>query len=122
MKGDSNWLMKAHCSWMKSVKCLWRHRRELLRVLQDGMVDRLGGKQPIRVDVRIIAATNRDLSAAVKLGTFRADLLYRLNVFPIHLPTLSERSGSIPLLARHTSLKCTQRNSAARAPRSIPTL
>jgi len=74
---------------------------KLLRVLQDGMVDRLGGKQPIRVDVRIIAATNRDLSAAVKLGTFRADLLYRLNVFPIHLPTLSERPEDIPLLARH---------------------
>jgi formate hydrogenlyase transcriptional activator len=65
------------------------------------MVDRLGGKQPIPVDVRIIAATNRDLSAAVKLGTFRADLLYRLNVFPIRLPTLSERPEDIPLLAQH---------------------
>jgi formate hydrogenlyase transcriptional activator len=74
---------------------------KLLRVLQDGMVDRLGGKQPIPVDVRIIAATNRDLSAAVKLGTFRADLLYRLNVFPIRLPTLSERPEDIPLLAQH---------------------
>lgn len=74
---------------------------KLLRVLQDGMVDRLGGKQPIRVDVRIIAATNRDLSAAVKLGTFRADLLYRLNVFPIRLPTLRERPEDIPSLARH---------------------
>lgn len=74
---------------------------KLLRVLQDGMIDRLGGKQPIRVDVRIIAATNRDLSEAIKLGTFRADLLYRLNVFPIQLPTLRERPEDIPSLARY---------------------
>jgi formate hydrogenlyase transcriptional activator len=74
---------------------------KLLRVLQDGMVDRLGGKQPVRVDVRVIAATNSDLSAAVKGGAFRADLFYRLNVFPIGLPPLRNRPEDIPILARH---------------------
>ncbi|MGQ0695599.1 MAG: sigma 54-interacting transcriptional regulator, partial [Nitrospiraceae bacterium] len=59
---------------------------KLLRVLQDGMVDRLGGKRPVRVDVRVIAATNSDLPSAVKDGAFRADLFYRLNVFTLALP------------------------------------
>jgi formate hydrogenlyase transcriptional activator len=74
---------------------------KLLRVIQDGVVDRLGGKQPVRVDVRVIAATNRNLPAAVKDGTFRADLFYRLNVFPIGLPPLRNRLEDIPVLARH---------------------
>ncbi len=74
---------------------------KLLRVLQDGLIDRLGGKQPVRVDVRVIAATNRDLPAAVKHGAFRADLFYRLNVFPIGLPPLRNRPEDIPRLARH---------------------
>lgn len=74
---------------------------KLLRVLQDGMIDRLGGKQPIHVDVRVIAATNTDLAGAVKQGTFRADLFYRLNVFPIALPPLRNRPEDIPLLAQH---------------------
>jgi len=74
---------------------------KLLRVLQDGMIDRLGGKQPVRVDVRVIAATNRNLPAAVKDGAFRADLFYRLNVFPINVPPLRNRPEDIPLLARH---------------------
>jgi len=74
---------------------------KLLRVLQDGMVDRLGGKQPIRVDVRVITATNSELSVAVKEGTFRADLFYRLNVFPLVLPPLRDRSEDIPELAQH---------------------
>jgi len=74
---------------------------KLLRVLQDGMIDRLGGKQPVRVDVRVIAATNRNLPAAVKDGAFRADLFYRLNVFPIGLPPLRNRPEDIPILARH---------------------
>ena len=74
---------------------------KLLRVLQDGMIDRLGGRQPVPVDVRVIAATNSDLSAAVKHGAFRADLFYRLNVFPLSLPPLRDRPEDIPLLARH---------------------
>ncbi|GMV49928.1 MAG: Formate hydrogenlyase transcriptional activator FhlA [Nitrospirae bacterium] len=74
---------------------------KLLRVLQDGMVDRLGGSQPVAVDVRLIAATNADLQAVVRQGTFRADLFYRLHIFPIHVPPLRERREDIHLLAQH---------------------
>ena len=74
---------------------------KLLRVLQDGMVDRIGGTQPVAVDVRLVAATNADLQAAVRQGTFRADLFYRLHIFPIALPPLRERREDIHLLAQH---------------------
>jgi transcriptional regulator with GAF, ATPase, and Fis domain len=73
----------------------------LLRVLQDGFIERVGGQQPIHVDVRIVAATHRDLAAMVSNGTFREDLWYRVNVFPILLPRLRERIEDIPALARH---------------------
>ncbi len=73
----------------------------LLRVLQDGFIERVGGHHPIRVDVRIIAATHRDLATMVKTGGFREDLWYRINVFPILLPRLCERREDIPALARH---------------------
>ncbi len=69
----------------------------LLRVLQDHQVERVGGKQPIHVDVRIVAATHRDLAAMVKQRSFREDLWYRINVFPILLPRLRERIEDIPL-------------------------
>jgi PAS domain S-box-containing protein len=73
----------------------------LLRVLQERQFERVGGKEPIKTDVRIIAATNRDLNAAQANGTFRSDLFYRLNVFPIHVPPLRERREDITMLLHY---------------------
>jgi two-component system nitrogen regulation response regulator GlnG len=73
----------------------------LLRVLQSGEVTTVGGTRPVRVNVRIIAATNQNLPTLIGEGRFREDLFYRLNVVPIRLPALRERAGDVPLLARH---------------------
>ncbi|WP_165226113.1 sigma-54 interaction domain-containing protein [Aquisphaera insulae] len=81
----------------------------LLRILQDGQFERVGGEKPRHVDVRIVAATNRDLERSVGLGEFRQDLWYRLAVFPIHLPPLRDRLPDVPALASHFALRAARR-------------
>ena len=74
---------------------------KLLRVLQEGVVTRIGGSKPIQVDVRVLAATNKDLESEIVDGNFREDLLYRLNVVPIEVPALRERLEDVPALVAH---------------------
>ena len=83
---------------------------KLLRVLQERVIERLGGRGEIPVDVRIVAATHQDMTRLVQAGRFRLDLFYRLNVIPIRLPSLRERSGDIKLLVRHFVSQLNQRH------------
>ena len=78
-----------------------RAQAALLRMLQEGEYERVGDYQTRKADVRLVAATNEDLEQAVKEGRFRADLYYRLNIFPVIIPPLRERRDDIPLLITH---------------------
>ncbi len=81
----------------------------LLRVLQDSFIERIGGQNPIRVDVRIVAATHRDLPTMVRQGSFREDLWYRVNIFPLTMPPLRDRPEDIPKLAIHFAKRAAER-------------
>lgn len=93
---------------------------KLLRALQEGEFERVGGVKTLKVDVRVIAATNRDLEKSVEKGEFRSDLFYRLNVFPISVPPLRDRKGDIPLLVNHFISKYSQKlgNEITKIPQS----
>ncbi|WP_416897914.1 MAG: sigma-54-dependent transcriptional regulator [Minwuia sp.] len=93
-----------------------RLQAKLLRAIQEREIDRVGGGKPIQVDIRVIATSNRDLAAEVKAGTFREDLLYRLNVVNLKLPPLRERPADIGLLAEHFIGKYSDANGIARKP------
>jgi two-component system nitrogen regulation response regulator NtrX len=90
---------------------------KLLRALEAGEIERVGGERPIPVDVRVLSATNKDLARAVRHGTFREDLLYRLHVFPVQLPPLRERPGDVPALVSHFAAAVASR--IGRAPMPI---
>jgi DNA-binding NtrC family response regulator len=95
-----------------------RLQAKLLRAIQEREIDRVGGTKPVKVDIRIIATSNRDLAEAVKHGTFREDLLYRLNVVNLRLPALRERPKDILALARHFAHKYAEANGAPYRPLS----
>jgi transcriptional regulator with GAF, ATPase, and Fis domain len=89
----------------------------VLRALQEGVVTRVGGAKPIEVDVRVLAATNKDLQEEIREGRFREDLFHRLNVIPLHVPPLRERREDIPMLV---ALRRARRARRARGPSASP--
>ncbi len=100
-KVSLNWLTRAHFFSMKSAIYRIEMQPKLLRALEEKEFERVGGNRVLRSDFRLIAASNQDLEAKVKEKTFRADLFYRLNVMPVHIPPLRERGNDILLIARH---------------------
>jgi two-component system, response regulator FlrC len=99
-----------------------RLQAKLLRVIQEGEVDRIGGRKPIPVDVRIIATTNRNLAECVKQGSFREDLFYRLNVVNLTLPPLRERIGDVKVVADYFVASFSKRNGKAFTGLTVPAL
>jgi len=95
---------------------------QLLRTLQDGEVKPVGGSEPIRVDVRLVCATNKDLDEEVKTGRFREDLYFRINVVTVHLPPLRDRREDVPILVAHFLAKLARRERRAAAAMSPETL
>ena len=91
--------IRAPFFWMRSVKCPLTLQTKLLRVLQEKEVERLGSNELIKLDFRLISATNRNLEEEVSKGNFRADLYYRLNTYPIYVPPLQARGDDVLLLA-----------------------
>ncbi|MFN9250795.1 MAG: sigma-54 interaction domain-containing protein, partial [Brevundimonas sp.] len=97
-----------------------RLQAKLLRALQERVIDRVGGTRPVKVDIRVIATSNRDLARAVSEGTFREDLLYRLTVVNLRLPSMRERPGDIAVLADHFIRKYAEANGVPVRPLSSP--
>jgi two-component system, response regulator FlrC len=95
-----------------------RLQAKLLRAIQEREIDRVGGSKPVKVDIRILATSNRDLAQAVREGTFREDLLYRLNVVNLRLPPLRERPGDVLALAEHFAKKYAKANGVPDRPLS----
>lgn len=91
-----------------------------MRVLQEKEVERVGGSRPVKVDIRIISATNKDLKHLLRNGSFRSDLYYRLGVFPVFIPPLRERKGDIPALADHFMAKKAKEMGLLSMPRLAP--
>jgi len=95
-----------------------RLQAKLLRAIQERMIDRVGGAKPVPVNIRILATSNRDMQEEVKKGTFREDLLFRLNVVNVKLPPLRDRPADIKVLADHFARKYAEENSIAARPLS----
>ena len=106
---DWNWRTWVRCSWTKSETCRPELQPKILRALQEKEFERLGGIRTIPVDVRLVAATNRNLEKMVADREFRSDLYYRLRVFPITIPALRERREDIPLLVHYFVTKHARR-------------